>query len=140
MWSENGGAPQLTRVSSGDAGSAGNSDNCAAAWITNCGVETYDDSRITTARGNRGGLGNWAPDNPNPGYTDNAIAAKSGDIYFYSPEQLVAGEGVPGRQNLYVYHNDRVQLVAALEDDPTALSMMGQLLRSAVTVPRAGCR
>jgi hypothetical protein len=118
VWSENGGAPQLTRVSAGDAGSAGDTDNCSSTWTTDCDVETYDDSNISTARGNQGGSGSWARNNnPNPGYTDNAIAAKSGDIYFYSPEQLVAGKGAPGKENLYVYRQGSVRHVATLEDD-----------------------
>jgi hypothetical protein len=117
MWSENGGAPQLTRVSAGAPNPAGNTDNCASTWTTDCDVKTYDDSRITASTGNRGGLGSWHTSNPNPGYTDNAIAAKSGDVYFYSPEQLVAGKGTPGKENLYVYRGGGVRHVATLEDD-----------------------
>ncbi len=121
MWSENGGGPQLTRISTSNTASAGNTDNCVSTWTTNCDIETYDDSTISTAIGNRGGLGSWTEDNVNPGYTDNAIAAKSGDIYFYSPEQLVAGKGAPGKENLYVHHAGSVRFVAALEDDAYCL-------------------
>jgi hypothetical protein len=117
MWSENGGSPQLTRISTGEPDPSGNSNDCFSTWTTNCDVKTYDDSTITAAPGNRGGLGGWNPDNPNPGYTDNAIAAKSGDIYFYSPEQLVPGKGAPGKENLYVYREGSVREVAALDDD-----------------------
>jgi hypothetical protein len=120
MWSENGGAPQLTRISAGDSGSAGDTDSCTSTWTEQCDVKVYDDSRISTTQGNQGGLGSWHKSNPNPGYTDNSIAA-SGDIYFYSPEQLVSGEGIPGKENLYVYRHGALQEVAALEDDSYCL-------------------
>jgi hypothetical protein len=124
MWEENGGAPQLTRISTGAPGLAGNTDACASTWTSDCDVKTYEDSRITTAKGNRGGLGAWDPSNPNPGYTDNAIAAKSGDVYFYSPEQLVEGKGGPGKENLYVYHQGAIQHVATLEDNPYCIEFL----------------
>jgi hypothetical protein len=117
MWSENGGSPTLTRISAGDTGSIGNSDECAASWTAKCDVKTYEDSAITATHANQGGLGSWTKESTNPGYTDNAIAAKSGDIYFYSPEQLVAGKGVPGKENLYVYRGGSLHEVAALDDD-----------------------
>jgi hypothetical protein len=118
MWSENDGTPQLTRISRGEAGQVGNTDDCAASWTTDCDIGVYEDSGITTADGNLGGLGTFSPETTNPGYTDNAIAAKSGDIYFYSPEQLVAGRGGPGKENLYVYRGDHLSLVAALSPEP----------------------
>jgi hypothetical protein len=121
MWSENGGSPQLTRISKDEGGSAGNTDGCASTWTTKCDVKTYEDSKITAAGGNQGGAGSWTVESANPGYTDNAIAAKSGDIYFYSPEQLVAGQGAPGKENLYVYREGSVRLVAELDDKPYCL-------------------
>ena len=54
MWSENGGSPTLTRISTGEAGPVGNTDDCASTWTTGCGVMTYDDSVISTALDNRG--------------------------------------------------------------------------------------
>jgi hypothetical protein len=117
MWDENGGTPQLTRLSAG-AGGTGNTDNCVATWTTACDVKTYDDSGMSTAVGNEGGLGGYSELDPNPGYTDNSIAAQSGAIYFYSPEQLVAGKGVPTRQNVYLYRDGALHFVAALSDDP----------------------
>ncbi len=116
MWSE--GSPQLTRISKGAPDPAGDSDNCVSTWTEDCDVKTYSDSKITSAQGNQGGLGNWDITNPNPGYTDNAIAADTGDIYFYSPEQLVEGKGAPGKENLYVYRDGGVHEVAALEPEP----------------------
>ncbi len=117
MWDESGGAPQLKRISVGDPAPAGNSDACASTWTTDCDIQTYSDSTISAATGNRGGLGHWFRDNPNPGYTDIAIAAATGDIFFYSPEQLVAGKGAPGKENLYFYREGSVRHVATLEDD-----------------------
>ena len=125
-WDENQGSPTLTLVSAGDSPAAGNFDNCTSTWTSKCGVETYSDAEISTADANKGGLGNWTfgfggdfeasseNHNPNPGYTDNSIAAASGDVYFYSPEQLVSGKGVPSRENVFVLHQGALQFVAAL--------------------------
>ena len=90
-------------------GSLGSTDECAptvdrksAAWkpITPekiIGSEGYE----TTAR--------------TPG-TDDQIAYESGDIYFYSPEDLVPGEvGGDGQRNLYLYHDGHLQLVTTFE-------------------------
>jgi len=125
MWDEGNGVPTLTRLSAGAPDPAGNTDNCISTWTTNCDVKVYDSSSISTVAANKGGLGGWTYNednqnpipNPNPGYTDNSVAAKAGDIYFYSPEQLVPGKGVPGRQNVYAYHDGSVRFVAALSDD-----------------------
>jgi hypothetical protein len=119
MWDENGGAPKIVRVSAGDVPS-GNGDNCVSTWAEKCGAEPYSDVSISKAVANRGGLGGWStaiPD-PNPGYTDNGVAAKSGDIYFYSPEQLDGARGAPGFVNLYVYRKGEARFVARLDDDP----------------------
>jgi hypothetical protein len=127
QWDENNGAPTLTRVSAGDSPASGNTDNCVSTWSTNCDVKPYVDAAISTTRGNKGGLGGWTQGsgsggdyypNPNPGHTDNSIAAISGDIYFYSPEQLISGKGVPGRENVYAYHDGALEFVASLKDDP----------------------
>ena len=37
MWSENGGSPTLTRISTGEAGPVGNTDDCASTWTTGAG-------------------------------------------------------------------------------------------------------
>jgi hypothetical protein len=125
LWDENHDSPTLTRVSEGQTAAAGNFDNCSSTWAAKCGIAPYRDSSISSADANKGGLGNWAygfefgyaSDNPNPGYTDNSIAAASGDIYFYSPEQLLSGKGVPSRENVYVLHDGSLQFVAALSTD-----------------------
>ena len=115
-------------MGSARAGGSGNTDACVASWTSKCGVDTYDDTTISRAAGNRGGLGlrpergtSEDENNPNPGYTDNAVAADSGDIYFYSPEQLETGKGIPTRENLYVFREGSVRHVATLNDDPYCL-------------------
>jgi hypothetical protein len=113
IWDENSGSPTLTRISAGQ-GAVGNTDNCVADWTHLCDIKAFDDSGISDALGNLGGLGGWHHEDPNPGYTDNAIAAESGDIYFYSPEQLVPGKGIPAKENVYAYRNGSLQFVAAL--------------------------
>jgi hypothetical protein len=45
--------------------------------------------------------------------SDNAIAADTGAIYFYSPELLDGSRGLPNQENLYVYHGGQVQYVAS---------------------------
>ena len=86
----------LTRVSKGADGS-GDSDQCASSWITRCGIQVV----------------------PLGAKTDNALASSSGDIYFYSPEQLVAGKGVPGQRNLYVYRGGSLHHIVALDANAT---------------------
>ncbi len=49
-----------------------------------------------------------------PGRTyvgDTALAHESGDIYFYSPEQLDGSKGIPNQVNLYLYRGDQVHYV-----------------------------
>jgi hypothetical protein len=82
----------LTRISKGTSG--GDSDQCAASWAAKCSIAT-----VHTEEGFESA------------HTDNFIAPESGDIYFYSPEQLVPGKGVPGQKNLYVYRDGALQYV-----------------------------
>jgi hypothetical protein len=119
MWSEAGekaGEP-LTLVSKaaashGNAGEVGNTDACSASWTSQCGVASISFGSYAQLFGGLGG---------NCGYTptcqasDNFIASGSGDIYFYSPEQLDGSKGVTNRQNLYVYRNGHVQYVTTLK-------------------------
>ncbi|MBS1885802.1 MAG: hypothetical protein JSU06_01295 [Actinobacteria bacterium] len=92
MWSEAGNT--LTLISKGPEGTnnAGNSDACAASWTTNCNIVPVQGTAAT----------------------DNAIAAESGEIYFYSPEQLEGSKGIPNQENLYVYREGRPRFVATL--------------------------
>jgi hypothetical protein len=48
--------------------------------------------------------------------SDDPIASESGDVYFYSPEQLDPNSpGVPNERNLYVYRHGAVKYVATLD-------------------------
>ena len=75
MWSLSNGIPTVTLLSTANNG-AGNTDNChpAGGWTSGCDVVPV-----------RGALSY----EPNLAIgADNSIASESGDIYFYSPEQL----------------------------------------------------
>jgi hypothetical protein len=91
MWEEAG--DKLTLISKGNG--QGNSDGCNAGWIAGCGVAPLSPERLAI---------------------DDAIAAQTGDVYFYSPEQLdPENPGVPGERNLYVYRKGTVRYVATFE-------------------------
>jgi hypothetical protein len=80
-------------------------------WTTACGVRpisTYPYSALPAGTGGNG-------------LTDSAIASRSGDIYFYSPEQLDGDRGVPGRPNLYDYREGQLRFVAALSPERTCV-------------------
>ena len=49
------------------------------------------------------------------------MARESGDIYFYSPEQLDGARGFPNKRNLYVYRNGHPAYVATLESPKAAV-------------------
>jgi hypothetical protein len=52
--------------------------------------------------------------------TDDLMASESGDVYFYSPEQLdPKNPGVFNENNLYVYRHGRAQYVATLDAGTT---------------------
>jgi hypothetical protein len=103
MWSEE--TKALTLVSIGTGG-AGNSDECSASWTEKCGITTFTSS-FYAAPFSRGGMyGN--------GLSDNIIASANGDIYFFSPEQLDGGKGVPNQVNVYVYRNGAPLYVTTL--------------------------
>lgn len=81
----------LTRVSEGPA-AGGDTDSCIASWTAKCNAVVVS-----------------------PGAsTDDVVSTESGDVYFYSPERLIGGKGVPGQKNLYVYREGTLQFVAAL--------------------------
>jgi guanyl-specific ribonuclease Sa len=104
MWHEDGNSLQL--ISQQD--NLGNDDDCSATWIEKCGVEAMYPRRV---------IGSEAFDDaarvPGP---DDQIAYENGDVYFYSPEDLVPGEvGADGQRNLYLFHNGHLQLVTTFE-------------------------
>jgi hypothetical protein len=102
MWSEEGDKLTLVTKAGEGAEGSGNSDSCSASWISKCGAAPVITGRMISESG-----------------TDNSIAAESGEIYFYSPEQLDATKGVPNRENLYVYRGGKPQFVASLNPTPT---------------------
>jgi hypothetical protein len=96
---------ELTVLSQGNG--QGNSDECSDGWgPSGCGVEFLrpelphpDQGKFVSARG-----------------MDDLFAEDSGDIYFYSPENLDGTHpGVRNERNLYVYRNGAVQLVATMD-------------------------
>jgi hypothetical protein len=114
QWSEDGSATgKLTDLSLGNG--QGNSDNCTDSWgPSGCGVEFLrpelphpDRGLYVSARG-----------------MDDLFAEDSGDIYFYSPENLDGTHpGVKNERNLYLYRNGAVHLVATM-DQGTAVTRM----------------
>jgi hypothetical protein len=101
-WSET--TNDLTRLSTGVGGS-GNTDFCSGSWTNKCGVEVVPMGHRCIA-----------PDHPEQrSCSDTPIARDTGEIYFYSPEQLDEGaKGVAGARNLYVWRNGQPRFVAKL--------------------------
>jgi hypothetical protein len=99
-WDEDG--DTLTRLSAG-AGGVGDFDACNPSWTAKCGVQV-----VPT---------NGAFLDGQKGSYDASIASEAGDVYFYSPEQFVGSEGIPGRRNLYVHRGGGIQYVATLDAD-----------------------
>ncbi len=92
-WSED--TNSLVRVSQGNGN--GNVDKCNTGWIAGCGVEAIIGQRPEL---------------------DNLISPRTGDAYFYSPEQLDASDpGVLNERNLYVYRDGEVRYVATFPGD-----------------------
>lgn len=105
----------LTLVSIGDSGSAGNEDDCSVPWNGGgCNVETIDLIKYSGVLDKIGGFNGGQGGN---GYTDSAISSVSGDLYFISPEALVAGKGEPGKANLYLFRKNTLRFVAALKPE-----------------------
>lgn len=106
QWSEDGSPTgKLTVLSQGNG--QGNSDDCNDTWgPSGCGVEFLrpelphpDRGKFVSARG-----------------MDDLFAEDSGDIYFYSPENLDGtNPGVKNERNLYLYRNGAVQLVSTMD-------------------------
>src|SRR5262249_5895444 len=102
----------LTRVSVGGFGNAGNEDECgeSAGSGGGCSIEVTD-FKAYAGIGAAGQGGNLR--------SDEAIASNSGDIYFLSPERLVAGKGEVGEANLYLYRQGEVKYVTTMKGQPT---------------------
>jgi hypothetical protein len=103
QWRENGGAPKLTLVSQGNEN--GDTDECSPVGFGSlCSALP-----LNTERGRPFG---WLSTPP----LDSPLAEGSGDVLFYSPENLDPGNpGVKNQRNLYEYHEGAAHLVAALE-------------------------
>jgi hypothetical protein len=93
VWSESTG--NATVVSQGNGN--GDVDTCGAFFTTGCDVKA-----VSTQR----------PD------LDESMASQSGDVYFYSPEQLdPSNPGVFNERNLYVYRNGQVMYVTTFDPE-----------------------
>ena len=99
MWEEESG--DLTLLSKGSAGS-GNGNGCTVTWVAKCGVQTIDS---TIDRFNSEEEEIYTPDN---------WTSQTGEVYFYSPEQLDGSKGSANQRNLYVYRNGAPQFVTTL--------------------------
>jgi hypothetical protein len=101
MWSES--THSLARIS--DSGNLpGNTDACTTSWDNKCDVS------VVPRRGC--GEGGCASDVRR---SDFPWASQTGEIYFFSPEELDGARGFPGKRNLYVYRGGRPQYVATFE-------------------------
>ncbi len=115
MWSQKGeeeGHP-LALVSKGNNGN-GNSNACSASWTYQCDVVPISLGSYHQLQGGLGGNEN----------SDSTFASGSGDIYFYSPEQLDGAKGLRNQQNLYVYRNGKVQFITTF--NPVVLCTLDQ--------------
>ena len=120
MWSEAGekeGKP-ITLISKGNNG-AGNSDACKGGLdvmngttTTQCDIATY--TQLFYCQQGAAIGGNCQ--------SDNSIASQSGDIYFTSLEKLDGTRGIFNDENLYVYHDGKVQWVTTLTGPPYCIS------------------
>jgi hypothetical protein len=104
MWEAAG--DELTLVS--QEGSLGNDDECSATWTEKCGVKMITPINFQAGR--------YFDRKAHVQGIDDVLAPGNGDIYFYSPEDLVEGQiGGNGQRNLYLYRNGHLQLVTTFE-------------------------
>jgi hypothetical protein len=109
-WDES--TSSLTRLSTGVVGT-GNSDGCGGAWVQGCGVQVVPISSDGCVVND---FGQGLP------CRDTPIASDTGEIYFYSPEQLDEGaRGDAGSRNLYVWRDGAPRFVASLEPTKAAV-------------------
>jgi DNA-binding beta-propeller fold protein YncE len=103
---------EITLISKGNnpgaAGEPGQSDACSAGFTTGCGALTYSVQPYCVVPGARGGNC----------LSDSSIASRSGEIYFFSPEQLDGSRGISNKENLYLYRNGKVQYVTTFTTGP----------------------
>jgi hypothetical protein len=125
----------LKLISLGSYGEAGDTDACGGiTWNGGqCNIEVIDFIKYCGVKGKisegfSGGQGGNCS-------SDQAIASKSGDIYFISPEALIAGKGEAGQANLYLWREGTLRLVAALNPKPVCTNL--ELSSSCSTGPVA---
>jgi hypothetical protein len=83
-------------------------DECSATWTEKCGVKMITPLNFQA--------GEYFDRKAHVQGIDDVLAPGDGDIYFYSPEDLVAGEiGGNGQRNLYLYRNGQLKLVTTFE-------------------------
>jgi hypothetical protein len=91
MWQES--DDSITLLSQGNGN--GNSDSCATSWTEACDVKLISSDRPKV---------------------DKSVSTQSGDVYFYSPEQLdPANPGILNQRNLYLYRDGTVRYVTTLD-------------------------
>jgi hypothetical protein len=99
MWRE---GDSLEVVSQGNG--SGNTDSCGSTFAPQCDV-LVPNPELDHPR-------EWLDA---PGLDDD-ISDGSGDVYFYSPEQLDPDRaGVLGQKNLYVFHGGEARLVSVMD-------------------------
>jgi hypothetical protein len=106
---------KLQLISIGNYGQAGNTDECNhITWNGGgCNIEILDFIKYSEPISGQGGNG----------HSDSPIASQAGDVYFISPEALLAGKGEPGAANLYLFRKGTLRFVAALEPTPTCTTV-----------------
>jgi len=109
MWEEASG--DLTLLSKGSPGS-GNGNGCTVTWVAKCGVQGIDSTIDRLINSEEEEI-----------YTPDTWASQTGEIYFYSPEQLDGNKGAANQRNLYVYRNGAPQFVATLKAASPAARM-----------------
>jgi hypothetical protein len=93
VWNEGDGADFLEIATQGNG--KGDTDACNSNWTGQCDAQAL------------------TPERPD---LDDMLASQSGDIYFYSPEQLdPTNPGVPNERNLYVFRDGSAQYVSTLD-------------------------
>ena len=105
----------LKLVSLGDHGSSGDTDACSPneGWTKACSISTIALAHAGNSFGPGGKIGQSGT--YGNGITDNYLSAKSGDIYFESPEQLVGQRGEPSERNLYLYRGGSLRYVTTMK-------------------------
>jgi hypothetical protein len=83
-------------------------DECNPSWTEKCGVKMISPLHFQA--------GEYFDRKAHVQGIDDVLAPGNGDIYFYSPEDLVKGEiGGNDQRNLYLYRNGHLQLVTTFE-------------------------